>query len=256
MNAITQFLVAHGGPVLFTVVFVEQAGLPLPCAPWLLAAGALCASGGMNAGVAIGMSAAACVIADSLWFYLGRRGANRVVELFCRLPVGPNSTLLRTKKLLDRQGLRGLAIAKFLPGLGTVMPAFAGALGVSTVRFLLFDTLCSFLYGAFYIIAGIVFHNQLQQVLAALEQLWVSVLLVTLVLVAGYISFKYVRRRAVVIGPTPAPSPSSHGLRGATGFHSNRTGAVTQVSYQKLVRCGGWSSSNIPSNPEGVLMRS
>jgi membrane protein DedA with SNARE-associated domain len=107
--------------------------------------------------------------------------------------------------LFDRQGLRGLALAKFLPGLGTVMPAFAGALGVSTARFLLFDTLGSFVYGAFYIIAGIVFHNQVHQVLAVLEQLWVSVLLLTLVLVAGYISFKYVRRRAVVIGPTRAP---------------------------------------------------
>jgi membrane protein DedA with SNARE-associated domain len=194
MNAITQSLVAYGEPILFTVVFVEQAGLPLPCAPWLLAAGALCASGAMNAAVAIGMSVAACVCADSLWFYLGRRGVNCVVELFGRLSLAPNPLVLRTKRLFDRQGLRGLAIAKFLPVLGTVMSAFAGALGVSTVRFLLFDTLGSFLYAAFYIIAGVIFHNQLHRVLAMLEQLWVSVLLLALVLVAGYISFKYVRR--------------------------------------------------------------
>src|SRR5215813_10632824 len=202
MNAITQSLVAYGGPILFTVVFVEQAGLPLPCAPWLLAAGALCASGEMNAAVAIGMSVAACVIADSLWFYLGRRQANRVVQLVCRLFLVPNCVVLRTKSLFDRKGSRGLVLAKFLPGLGTVMPAFAGALGVSTIRFLLFDTFGSFLYGAFYIIAGIVFHNQLHQVLAVLERLWVGVLLLTLVLVAGYTSFKYVRRRAVVFEPT------------------------------------------------------
>src|SRR5215475_1956902 len=199
MNAITQSLVAYGGPILFTVVFVEQAGLPLPCAPWLLAAGALCASGEMNAAVAIGMSVAACVIADSLWFYLGRRGAKCVVKLFCRLSLAPDSVDLCTKKFFDRQGLCSLALAKFLPGLGTVMPAFAGALGVSTIRFLLFDTLGSFVYGAFYICAGIVFHNQVHQVLAVLERLWLGVLLSALVLVAGYISFKYVRRRAVVI---------------------------------------------------------
>src|SRR5262245_50577261 len=120
MHAIDQSLVAYGVPVLFTVVFVEQAGLPLPCAPWLLAAGALCASGEMNATVAIGITVAACLIADSLWFYLGRRGANWVVGLFCRLSRAPKSTVLRTKRLFDRQGLRGLAITKFLPGLGTV----------------------------------------------------------------------------------------------------------------------------------------
>jgi len=38
-----------------------------------------------------------------------------------------------------------------------------------------------------------------------LERLWLGVLLSALVLVAGYISFKYVRRRAVVIEPTRAP---------------------------------------------------
>ena len=41
MNELTQFLVSHGGSVLFASVFAEQAGLPLPSAPWLLAAGAI-----------------------------------------------------------------------------------------------------------------------------------------------------------------------------------------------------------------------
>src|SRR5262249_60263538 len=117
-----------------------------------------------------------------------------VVELFCRLSLAPNSMVLRTKRLFDGQGLRGLAIAKFLPVLGPVMPAFAGALGVSTARFLLFDTLGSLLYAACYIIAGVVFHKQLHQVLAVLEHLWVSVLLLSLVVVPGYIAFKYLRR--------------------------------------------------------------
>jgi hypothetical protein len=33
MNELTQFLMSHGGPVLFAIVFVEQAGLQLPSAP-------------------------------------------------------------------------------------------------------------------------------------------------------------------------------------------------------------------------------
>jgi len=192
MNEITQYLVAHGGPVLFAVVFVEQAGLPLPSAPWLLAAGALSASGDMNAAVAIGMSVLACVTADSLWYYVGRRGGNRVVRLFRSL--APNSVVVRTNRLFDRQGLGGLAITKFLPGFGTVMPPLAGALGVRAARFLLFDSLGSFLYGAFYIVAGMLFHNQLNQVLAVLRQLGFSALLLGLALVLAYIAFKYVRR--------------------------------------------------------------
>ena len=91
MNEMTESLLAYGGLVLFTVVFLEQAGLPLPSAPWLLAAGALSATGEMNAAVALAMSVVACVIADSLWFYVGRRGGNRVVQLLGRLPLRLNS---------------------------------------------------------------------------------------------------------------------------------------------------------------------
>src|SRR5215470_7868013 len=103
MSDITQFLITHGGAILFTAVFVEQSGLPLPAVPWLLAAGALSASGEMRPAVAIGTSVLACVSADSLWFYAGRRGGNRVVQLLCRFSLAPNSFLRRTKALFDRQ---------------------------------------------------------------------------------------------------------------------------------------------------------
>src|SRR5216684_1789198 len=137
MTDITQFLMGHGGPVLFAIVFAEQAGLPLPSAPWLLAAGALSASGKLNPSLAIAMPALASVIADSIWFYVGRRGGNRVLRLFCRLFLAQNACVGRTKDLFARHGLQALVAAKFLPGLGAVMPPLAGALGVSTGRFLL-----------------------------------------------------------------------------------------------------------------------
>src|SRR6266853_565624 len=151
MNEITQFLVGHGGPVLFAVVFVEQAGLPLPSAPWLLAAGALSAGGKLNLVLAIGVTALAALMADSLWFYVGRRGGERVLRLFCRLSLARNSCVGRTKNLFARHGLQTMVAAKFLPGLGTVMPPLAGALGMTTTRFLLFDGLGALFYGSFYI---------------------------------------------------------------------------------------------------------
>src|SRR5262245_7520734 len=140
MNEIVQSLAAYGGAVLFAAVFVDQAGLPLPAVPWLLAAGALSVNGEMHAEVAIGISALACLSADSLWFYAGRRGGNRVVKWLSRLSLAPNASLRRTKGLFDRQGLPGFVMAKFLPGVGTVVPPLAGALGMSATRFLLFDS--------------------------------------------------------------------------------------------------------------------
>src|SRR5262249_34732392 len=207
MNEIIQSLAAYGGAVLFAAVFVDQAGLPPPAVPWLLAAGALSASGEMHLAAALGISVLACVSADSLWFYAGRRGGNRVVQLLCRLSLAPNSCLGRTKGLFDRQGLRDFVIAKFLPGLGTVVSPLAGALGVSAARFLLLDSLGSFLYAAFYILVGLLFHDRLHQTVALLKHFWFITFLLALLLVPGYIALKYVRRRTEP--PTDRPNSST-----------------------------------------------
>src|SRR4029077_16289496 len=131
MNDFTQFLLAHGGPVLFAVVLVDQAGVPLPSAPWLLAAGALSASGNLNPMLAIGLTIVACLIPDTIWFYVGRRSGQRVLRLFCRMSLSPNSCVGRSKGVLARHGLQGLVAAKFLPVVGAVMPPLAGALRMS-----------------------------------------------------------------------------------------------------------------------------
>jgi membrane protein DedA with SNARE-associated domain len=209
MIDVTEFLLSYGGPVLFAIVFVEQAGLPLPSAPWLLAAGALSATGRLSPTLAIGVTALAAVLADSLWFFVGRRGGHRVLRMFCRLSLSCTSCIDRTKNLFARHGLEALVAAKFLPGLGAVMPPLAGALGMSTSRFLLFDGLGSLIYGSFYIVAGFLFHDQLGKAISWLSRLGFGAVLLGLVLIAGYVAFKYLqRRKPVVVGLRPAVEPS------------------------------------------------
>lgn len=193
MNEISQFLVAHAGPVLFAVFFADQLGLPVPSAPWLLAAGALSAKGEMNAGFALGVSITACLIADSLWFCAGRFCGGRIWLLFSRLPRSAAFWLGLTMRLLGRHNLRGLVVAKFIPGLGMALPAVAGALDVSVGEFLLCDGLGALLYGSLYFIAGVVFHNQLQGLVATLNGAGFIVLGLALVLGSAYLGCKYVR---------------------------------------------------------------
>jgi membrane protein DedA with SNARE-associated domain len=229
MNDITQFLMGYGGPVLFAIVFAEQAGLPLPSAPWLLAAGALSATGKLNPVLAIGVTALAAVMADSVWFYVGRRGGQRVVRFFCRLSLSQGSCVGRTKGLFATHGLQALVAAKFLPGLGAVMPPLAGALGMSTSRFLLFDGVGSLFYGSFYVVAGFLFHNQLRQAIVVLNRLGFSALLMALVLLASYIAFKYLRRRNLAsrrVRQNNAESRKAAELEGAT-FLTNGAQLVT-----------------------------
>src|SRR4051812_19791190 len=99
MNEILDFLTRHGAAVLFAAVFVEQMGIPLPAAPWLLAAGSLAGAGKMNGVVALSAAVAGSIVADLIWFYLGRRGGHRVLKLLCRISLEPDSCVRRTQDL-------------------------------------------------------------------------------------------------------------------------------------------------------------
>lgn len=195
MNEPIQFLINHGEAALFAFVLIEQAGLPLPAAPLLLAAGALGAGGKLNVVATVALVTNAAMLADLVWFYIGRRSGPRVLRLFCRLSLARSSCVGRSRNLFERHGLQALVAAKFLPGLGTVMPPLAGAMGMSTTRFLLFDSVGSLFYGTFYIAVGFIFHSQLQQVMGVLAQLGLGALLLMLFLAAAYVVLKYVRRR-------------------------------------------------------------
>src|SRR5690242_13561970 len=139
MSQTTQFLINHGLPLVFAAVFVEQMGLPLPALPWLLAAGALSAAGKFNLLLGLAATLFACLAADAFWFYLGRYRGNQVLALLCRISLEPDSCVRRTQNVFTKYGLRGVLVAKFLPGMSTVAPPLAGMYGIGAGRFLFVD---------------------------------------------------------------------------------------------------------------------
>src|SRR5437870_1371054 len=171
MNETLEFLVRHGATVLFAAVFVEQLGIPLPAAPWLLAGGALAATGRINWFVAITAATLGSLVADLIWFYLGRYRGHQVLSLLCRISLEPDSCVRRTQDLFGRYGMRGVVAAKFIPGLSTLAPPLAGISGIGASRFLFYDGLGSLLYGGSFILVGALFSHQLEQVIDALAGL-------------------------------------------------------------------------------------
>jgi len=190
----------NGAAVLFGAVFVEQMGIPLPAAPWLLAAGALAAAGKMNWAMALGAATLGSLLADTIWFYLGRLYGHRVLNLVCRISLEPDSCVRRTQDIFTRNGMRGVIAAKFIPGLSTLAPPMAGSSGVSAPRFLIFDGLGSLLYGGGFMLAGALFSRQLEQVINALAGLGGGALAVVAGLLALYFGYKFWQRQRLLHG--------------------------------------------------------
>lgn len=198
MNETLDFLIRHGFTVLFAAVFIDQIGIPLPSAPWLLAAGALAGTGQMNWLLALGAAVISSLLADLIWFHLGRYRGQRVLNLLCRISLEPDSCVRQTQNLFTRYGMRGVVVAKFIPGLSTLVPPLAGNAGVSTSRFVFFDGLSSLLYTGSFILVGVLFSRQLEQILNALTGLGHSAIGVVAGLAALYIGYKYFQRQRLL----------------------------------------------------------
>ena len=198
MDDVTQFLIRHGGLVLFAVVLAEQVGLPIPAVPVLLAAGALAGAGKMNLALAGLLGVTACLLGDLLWYYLGRRRGAQVLTVLCRISLEPDSCVRRTEDFFVRHGTRSLIWAKFIPGLSTVTPALAGIFGVSVERFMLYNSLGALLWTAAFVMPGYLFSDQLERVAAQAARWGSSLVVLVGGVLALYIVYKYIHRQLLL----------------------------------------------------------
>ncbi len=143
-------------------VLANQLCLPVPAIAFLMAAGALSAHGHMKASTVILLSVLACLLADGLWFWLGRKWGSQAMRLLCRLTADPRRCSRDAHDRFSRYGLSLLCVAKFIPGLDAVMPPLAGAEAVSPASFLALDAIGSLIWSCFYVGLGYVFSEQLE----------------------------------------------------------------------------------------------
>src|ERR1017187_9033949 len=164
MNELLQFVVRHGYSLVFAWVFIEQAGLPIPSAPLLLAAGALAGTRQMNLGLVVTIAGVAALTSDCMWYELGRRNGVRVLQLLCRISLEPDSCVRRTQVSFGKNGARALLVAKFIPGLNAMTAPLAGIIRMGWRRFLLFDVAGALLWVSAYTGIGFAFSGQLESV--------------------------------------------------------------------------------------------
>lgn len=195
MGNTVAFLVRHGYLLLFVWILAEQAALPLPSIPLLLACGALASAGKMHLLPVFFYGVTACLIADFTWFQLGKRGGGRILRFICRVALEPDSCVRRTENTFLKYGMSSLLVSKFVPGLNAVAAPLAGSSHASFGRFLLFDLAGSFLWISSYVSLGYIFSDQLETVAGYAVRTGSGLIVLILGLLAIWISWKFLQRR-------------------------------------------------------------
>jgi membrane protein DedA with SNARE-associated domain len=171
--------------VLFIWVLANQAGLPVPVSPSLLAAGTLVGSGHLSFVVVLAAAVAAALGADLIWYGLGRRWGIRSLASLVRVLRQPPTSVGRIRDVFRTHQLGVVWSARFLPELNPVAAGLAGATGVTLSRFLLNAAGSALVWagaltGAGYLLAGAISTSAPRAGLAL-----TALLAVALALVAG-----------------------------------------------------------------------
>ncbi len=191
-------LLMYGYLLLFAWVLVEQLGVPLPATPVLLAAGALSAERQLSFFLALAASVAGAVLADSVWFLMGRRHGHRLLNLLCKLSLEPTTCVRRTQDSFSRRRGVMLMFAKFVPGLGALAAPVAAQNGMGPGAFLLFDSIGCTLWATTLLVLGRLFGDALKRDPHLLN--WVGRFSGALLVlgIVGFFVARLIRRRMVL----------------------------------------------------------
>ncbi len=192
MNPAVHFLLTHGIAVLFVAVLAEQAGLPVPSAPMLLAVGSLASLGRMNLTVAIGAALTACLIADCFWYQVGRRRRCSLKNKSAEWQLKAKRRMRFVMAALNHHELGALLLAKFLPGPNLVSP-LAGISGLAIGPFLIFDGIASVVWASGYITVGYIFSMKLRCITASGARLGLVLLAIVTCVFSAVAVVRFVR---------------------------------------------------------------
>ncbi len=159
----------HYAPgVVFANVLLQQLGLPVPVIPTLLLAGSLATGMPCLAGL-LAMALLAAMLADRIWYLIGRRFGTRVLAWMCKLSINPGSCITQTAEHFGRWGAGSLLLAKFIPGFSAVAAPLAGVLRMPAPRFTLAAGTGAALWAGLALGLGWLLRSQVERALALLQ---------------------------------------------------------------------------------------
>jgi membrane protein DedA with SNARE-associated domain len=188
LNLTDQLLAAlslYGLPVLFGVIAIAAAGVPMPVTLMLVAAGSFVELGEMKLWQVLVVASSAAVFGDQIGYALGRWGGHSVLERLRRLKNG-EAKIAQARAFAKRWGGAGIFFTRWLvTPLGPWLNLTSGIANYPWGAFLIWDVLGETLWVFIYVLLGKFFSGRVQALLDILGNLsWVIVGLIAAVILA------------------------------------------------------------------------
>jgi membrane protein DedA with SNARE-associated domain/rhodanese-related sulfurtransferase len=197
-------ILKYGYESLFTLLFLEAVGFPVPGALVLLTAGAAAATHALDPGTSIALAISAMLLGDTLLYVMGRTTGWGLLGVLCTLSLNPETCIVRSAESFYRRGRPALLFAKFIPGINTMAPPLAGSMRLPVLTYLALDFCGSVLYVSAFWIPGFLFSEWLQTIVRGVQAFgavieWVVIAgIITYVVYRAYI---YLKSRKPGIAP-------------------------------------------------------
>ena len=198
MSSVMSLLVHHAYAVLFTWVLLEQGGMPVPSVPLMLAAGTMSAAHKLHLEYALPVVMLASLIADSVWFFLGKQFGSKILNVLCKFSMEAATCVSKTQGTVTRRGAYTLLFAKFVPGLSTMAPPIAGQAGIPYLTFAAYDMAGTLIWGAAWLFAGRFFGDLARRSSEFFATLTHFAVLLVVLMVVGWQIYRLVKRQQFV----------------------------------------------------------
>ncbi|MCZ6712170.1 MAG: VTT domain-containing protein [Gammaproteobacteria bacterium] len=197
-------LAEYGYLIVLVWVVADQAGLPIPAIPVLLAAGVLSGTGSLDLVAVCGVATFAAMGSDLAWYAVGRSKGIAVLKALCRLSMEPDFCVRQAAFTFQRYGVLTLLTSNFIPGLQTIAPPLAGVSGISLPAFFGLRLVGTIVWVLVFVLPGYFLADRAAELLGQSAELMTTIGISVAVGLAGFVTYKFARRqwflRAVRVG--------------------------------------------------------
>ena len=191
----TNQLIHHGLILLFGLVAMESAGVPLPGETALIAAAILADRGEYSIVAVIAIAAAAAIIGDNIGYVIGRTGGRKLLQRWKPLERWSDRILPPSERFFLRHGAKTVFLARFFSILRVTAAWLAGVGRMAWWRFFLWNALGGICWAI--LVGTLAYYGGHAAADAVNRYGLIGGIVIVAVLVVGFLGFHVWKRRVV-----------------------------------------------------------